>query len=68
MNVAILSTSTGVILYLSCSQFPVDGQDISSVHEQSGHAQSLLNGLKFQAQQVAVDGLSFEYLIRKVVR
>lgn len=63
MNVAILSTSTGVVFYLSCSQFPVGGQPISSVHEQSGHAQSLLDGLKLQAQQVAVDGLSFERLI-----
>lgn len=47
---------------LSCPQLPVRGQAVSRVHEDFGNAESFLDGLQLEPQQVAVDAVSSQSL------
>lgn len=51
--------------HLSCPQLPVCCQPVSCVHEDFRDAQSLLDGLQLQGQQVAINPVSFECLTEK---
>lgn len=50
--------------HLSRSEFPVCCEAVSCIHEDFGDAQSFLDGLQLEPQQVEVDAVSFEYLNR----
>lgn len=52
--------------HLSCPQLPVCGQAVSRVHEDFGDAQSLLDGLQLQGQQVAINPVSIKCLRKEI--
>lgn len=57
-------TKTHRYTHLPCSEFPVRCQAISCIHEDFGNAQSFLDGLQLEPQQVAVNAVSFKCLNR----
>lgn len=50
--------------HLPCAEFPVRRQPVRRVHEDFGNAQSFLDGLQLEPQQVPVDAMSFNGLSR----
>lgn len=57
-------TNTHRNTHLPCPEFPVCCQAVSCIHEDFGNAQSSLDGLQLEAQQVAFNPESFECLTR----